>query len=526
MTKFICLFLGLIVSLTVGDGFSTASCSRSQRKRNAAPLRANTLVKDMSPPEIITKKVSSLGPTEKVSLCIIGGGVAGLTAAITAAAEADGSKIVVLEASDRVGGRVQSDTTEDGFILDRGFAVFLEKYPLSQELLDYDKLRLGNFLAGALVKIPGSEKLVRVSDPLRKPSDIVIALFAPIGTVKDKINLLPLIVNVRRKSIEALFEEPETDTLTALKERWGFSDEILNKFFRPFFEGIFLAPLEQQSSRMFSFVFKMLSEGSATLPYGGMAAVSEQLEEKALQKGVEVKFGQAVSGLNPHEGGGYIVETSDGSTRLVADTIVVATDVGVAQKLLSQLPGLELKEVASKIPQRCVGCLYYSFEGVAPVTDPILVLNGEGESRGAFKTPINNVCFPSSVHSNFAPPGSGLCSVAILSDAIDAYKGKEDELDTAVREQLGSWFPDFRKDIRDEWVTKALYIIPNAQPYQNGEHPANRHKGRDCDVFRGEQLPSNIFLCGDHMATSSLNGALQSGVNAGVASGRALSVKR
>ena len=39
-----------------------------------------------------------------------------------------GVPFVLLEASDRVGGRVRTDTV-DGFLLDRGFAIFLTSYP-------------------------------------------------------------------------------------------------------------------------------------------------------------------------------------------------------------------------------------------------------------------------------------------------------------------------------------------------------------------------------------------------------------
>lgn len=69
------------------------------------------------------------------SVCIIGGGVAGLTAAFTAAEKApkeSKSPIILLEGSPTLGGRVQSDKTEDGYTLDRGFAVFIEEYPVSK----------------------------------------------------------------------------------------------------------------------------------------------------------------------------------------------------------------------------------------------------------------------------------------------------------------------------------------------------------------------------------------------------------
>lgn len=42
-------------------------------------------------------------------------------------------------------------------------------------------------------------------------------------------------------------------------------------------QGIFLSPLEEQSSRMFEFVFKMFATGSASLPEGGMREVPLQI---------------------------------------------------------------------------------------------------------------------------------------------------------------------------------------------------------------------------------------------------------
>jgi len=528
------LFFGtlLLFSLSEAAAFSSSRYQHGRLCSSAIQLTASNLVKDTSPPDFVVpqKLPLSIEPTEQASICVIGAGVSGLTAAITAAVAAasenddDGKKIVVFEATDRVGGRVQSDTTDDGFIMDRGFAVFIEEYPWSKALLDYDELSLGKFLPGALLKIAGETELIRVSDPLRNPADVITALLAPIGTLKDKIKLVPLIVNVRRKSIEALFEEPETDTLTALKERWGFSDEILNKFFRPFVEGIFLSPLEEQSSRMFSFVFKMFSEGSATLPLGGMKQVSEQLQNKAIRLGVDIRISQPISGIIQKEDGGYIVQTSDGKSRIESDVVVVATDVRVAQKLISQIPDLDLKEISPEINQRSVGCLYYSFEGNAPVRDPILILNGEGERRGSRESPINNVCFPTAVHAGFAPPRKGLCSVCILEGAMELYRGEEDELDRAIRNQLASWFPDYQCNIRDNWKLLGIYYIPNAQPIQQGVNAANVNGGRHCGTFRGVELPQNLFVCGDHMATSSLNGALESGVNAGNAAASPASI--
>jgi len=50
--------------------------------------------------------------------------------------------------------------------------------------------------------------------------------------------------------------------------------------------------------------------------------------------------------------------------------------------------------------------------------------------------------------------------------------------------------------------------------------------GRPCNTFRDEELPEGVLVCGDHMATATLNGALESGANAGKFAASILAKKR
>jgi protoporphyrinogen oxidase len=469
--------------------------------------------------------------SEIVDLCIVGGGISGLTAALTAAerlaAQNGTRKIVLMEATPTLGGRVQSDTTVDGYTFDRGFAVFIEEYPTAKKIFDYKALKLGKFLPGALVKVPDANELARVTDPLREPSEIFTALVAPVGSIFDKLSLLPLISQVRASTIDQLFTEDETDTLEELMVRWGFSSVIVERFFKPFLEGIYLAPLEEQSSRMFKFVFKMFSEGSASLPTGGMQMVANQLVTKVKATGiVDIRTSQPISQIvQPKEQEmGYTIITTDAKTKILASSVIIATEGNVAQKLLASLDGFEFLQKLPEQPQREVGCLYYTFEGEPPVADPILILNGMGsEFRGTVEDPVNNICFPSAVSDGYAPSGSSVCSVTVLKRALEFYEGKDAELDRAVRKQLSSWFPSVATDIATKWTLRKIYRIPVAQPSQlYGPAPASVHGGRVCSQFRGKKLPHGLFVCGDHMATATLNGALESGENAGNAASKHL----
>ena len=522
--------------------------------------------------DILFQLILSCAETEIVSLCIIGGGVSGLTAAITTMEQiqeqktdnvlttVSSSKVMLLEKSTTLGGRVKSDTTPDGYTLDRGFAVFIEEYPFSKKIFDYDALKLGKFLPGSLVKLRDGntskksesedeyDPLCKLADPLRVPSDLIPSLLTPLGTTFDKIRVLPLLFNVLTNSIEELFEQEETDTLTCLKYRYGFSNKFIEEFFTPFLEGIYLCSLQEQSSRMFHFIFKMFAEGSATLPQGGIGKmflftyqenmydiiinlftlydfdtgkIVEQLATKAENLGVKIQVHKEVLSVTVPESNGkncyYEIRTSD-STCIKSKSVILATDSQVTQKILSSFPGFEYLTAVPEQIQRSVGNIYYGFNTSLPCSDPILILNG-AERAPVDMYPINNVCFPSVVTSGYAPEGYHLCSVTLLEPALTKFEENNlnmEEIDDIVRHQLQSWFPKFAKDIETKWEMKGMYKIPNAQPGQlRGDIPASVNGGRNCTIYRGKMLPEGLFLCGDHMSTASLNGALESAVNAG-----------
>jgi hypothetical protein len=87
---------------------------------------------------------SSKVPAE-ADVVVVGAGLAGLNAA--AVLRKRGLSPVILEAGDAVGGRTRTDNV-DGFLLDRGFQIFLTGYPEARETLDYEALQLQPFYAG------------------------------------------------------------------------------------------------------------------------------------------------------------------------------------------------------------------------------------------------------------------------------------------------------------------------------------------------------------------------------------------
>ena len=78
----------------------------------------------------------------------------------------------------------------------------------------------------------------------------------------------------------------------------GFSDEIVDRFFRPFLGGIFFDRSLGTSSRLFQFVMRCLATGENCLPARGISAVADQLAaqlpRRAIRTGAEHSSGRNV----------------------------------------------------------------------------------------------------------------------------------------------------------------------------------------------------------------------------------------
>ncbi|MFM7535978.1 MAG: NAD(P)/FAD-dependent oxidoreductase [Acidimicrobiales bacterium] len=401
---------------------------------------------------------------DRADVVVVGAGLAGLSCA--RALHAAGRDVVVLEASDGVGGRVRTDVV-DGFRLDRGFQVLLTGYPELARQLDVDALRLQRFDPGARIHLGGT-KACTLGDPLRRPASLPATALAPVGSPLDKLRILRLRHRLASSDPRELLRGPDVTTLSALRSA-GFSHRMIERFFRPLFAGIQLDPALATSRRMFDVIFRTLADGDSAVPADGMAAIPAQLA--AGLPGDRVHLGVRVGAVEP----GSV--TMIDAWRVHARAVVVATDGPQAAKLLGLAP----------VASRAVTGLWFAAPR-PPERGKAIHLDGTGVG------PALNVAVMSEVAPGYAPAGQALVVAAVPGAAGG-------DLEPAVRAQLRGWWGAQV----DAWRLLRTYAIPHAQPDQSPPfHPRER-------VSLGEGL----FVCGDHRDTASIQGALFSGRRCG-----------
>lgn len=372
--------------------------------------------------------------------------------------------------------------------------------------LDYSALDLQRFLPGAVIHLRDAFHIL--SDPFRAPFLALSGLFAPVGNLVDKLRVASLRLQLTTLSPEELKKTDVNVQLDKYLERYGFSQRFINAFFRPFYQGIYLAPLQAQSAAMFAFVFSMFASGSISLPAGGIGAIPKQLASKLPASSVEIIFNARVTSISESAEDPHcltVFMNTNGKVdlkQLDASAVVVATEGPEAARLLSSCSSVHAStddEMNMQTVSRGSTCVYFYKNGNPPqsISKPLLVLNGDQGS--AASGPVNNMFFPNLVARSYAPPGKTLISTTVVGDA-EKY-GDDESLVSAVRQQMATWYG---QEEVDNWEVLKIYRIPHSQSAQNPDF-----------VFKRDTVVGNgVFVCGDHRNSPTLDGAFESGRDA------------
>lgn len=391
-------------------------------------------------------------------IVVVGAGLAGLACAqrLTAA----GLEVVVLEASDAVGGRVRTDVI-DGFRCDRGFQLINPAYPALERVVDVPQLDLRAFGAGVVVATATGRSVL--ADPRRLPRLLPATLRSPIGSLRERAAFvrwaLSCLLPVRR-----VLAAPDRSLAEAL-DRAGISGELRTAVLDPFLAGVLADWHGSTSATFVRLLMRSFLLGSPAVPSTGISRLPELMAAR-LPAGT-IRLDQRVFDVGPTH-----VRTADEEIR--ADAVVVAASPGAA----AELTGIPVP------PTKPLTTFWHT--APAPPSRAKL-LHVDGARRG----PLVNTAVLTNVAPGYAPPGR----VLIASSIVAADSSATAEAD--VRRQAGLVYgvdPAAWELITSQVITAAL---PHQPPPLVLRRPA--------------RLDSGVFVAGDHRDTASIQGALVSG---------------
>jgi phytoene dehydrogenase-like protein len=398
----------------------------------------------------------------EVDVVIVGGGLAGLAAARRL--DRAGVDWLLVEAADRVGGRVATDIV-DGWRLDRGFQVLNTAYPRVPALVDIEALDMRYFTPGVLVR--RGSGLHRLENPLRDPLAAPQTLASGVGTLADRIKFAALATKCATWPVARLLQEPETTTQHALRKA-GLSHRIIEEVLRPFLSGVFADRTLDTSSHVLAMVLRSFARGRIGVPAAGMAALPAAIAGP-------LPFPQLLVGARTLSVGPGLVVTEGGEIRCRA--AVVATDPVTASSLVPALPTPDMHGLTT----------FYFGADHAPIDEPTLLLDGDRREI------VANTIVLSNAAPEYAPAGRSLIAASVVG--VSAPSGASEAV---IRVELARMYgvP------ADDWDLIDVVTIPGALP------AAPPVQG---DLRKPVSVGDGLFVAGDHRDSPSIQGALAGG---------------
>ncbi|MEV6012179.1 NAD(P)/FAD-dependent oxidoreductase [Streptomyces sp. NPDC051976] len=399
------------------------------------------------------------GGAAVVDVVVIGAGISGLAAAHHLLD--GGLSVTVLEAAERVGGRMATDSV-DGFRLDHGPQLLNTSYPELRRTPGLRGLPLAPLAPGALVRAAG--RGYRVGDP-RGARAAFSSARAPIGSTLDKARLGTTLNRLAGTPTARLTSRPETTAARGLAGH-GFAPRTVDGFLRPLLAALLCDPELRTSSRCADLVLRGFARGRTCLPVAGAASVPQRLAA-ALPPGT-VRLGTRAVRVAANA-----VRTADGA-ELPCRAVLVATGARAAAELL---PGL-------RVPSFHQVTVFHHAAPVAPIREPVLVLDADRLG------PVSHTLPASEIDPSRAPAGAALITSVVLGPPPDG------DADKTVRAHLAELY----ETSTDGWDLLAVHHDTEAVAAMPAPH----------DLRRPVRLLAGLYVCGGHRDTSTVQGALLS----------------
>ena len=275
-------------------------------------------------------------------VAVVGGGIAGLAAAVGLAER--GVDVTLLEATDRLGGRVAAWPLADGRTMSRGFHAFFRQYYNLRSLLrrldpdlgflvpleDYP-LQRPDGMRDSFTGLPTTPPFSVAEFVRRSPS------FTPASLMKVNV---PAALELLRVRFPQTYADYDGESAAAFLDRLRFPPEARDLALEVFARSFFADPSDFAAGElvaMFHTYFMGSAEGLIfDVPADDYdTTLWEPLGRLLADLGVSVRTNAPVEEVRLDDGSTGVVV---GGELVEADAVVLATDPRVARELVARLP--------------------------------------------------------------------------------------------------------------------------------------------------------------------------------------------
>ena len=362
-----------------------------------------------------------------MKVAVIGGGISGLTTGYLL--KKKGIDVVVFEASDRVGGNVQT-IQKDGYTLEQGPNSLLR----SPRLID-------------LIRKLGIEDLVLEANPAAKKRYILwngkLQAMGPRSFINGYFSPKTLFALAREPFIRS--KSPEHESVAEFVSR-RIGPEFLDKAIDPFVSGVYAGdPADLSMRSAFPKLYEMERDFGSLI----MGSIRRNVEKpdpnfprtfsfrgglKTLMEKLAVEIGD---GVRTSTAVGKIENSGNGKFSIngdAFDAVVISTPAWIASELINDRDG-ELAATLAKVnyPQVAVAVTAFKSENIGKALDGFGFLIPSKEKR-----PILGTLFHSAVFPERAPKGYQLLMTFIggVRDNGNLDRLSDDDIRSLVSGQL------------------------------------------------------------------------------------------
>ena len=309
---------------------------------------------------------------------VIGGGLAGISAALALADDDSSNEVVIIEARKHLGGRVSSvKDPETGIELDncqhacfRVYGRFLQLLARSQA---HDSIKLQSRTSLPFMNIPEGRIAALRDGRLKPPNHMLGSMLGfPFLNLKDKVPMRKVIKELASMDEEQILALDSIDFKSWLEER-GQTKKAIDRFWGFFVLAALNTRIEEASTKLSAFLFKKgLFSDSHSFDVGAFTSdlsdsIHPQFEKAMLEAGIEVRTSESANSL-VWDGVCKGVNTNKGT--IECDSVIIALPHHLTARLLNDSNAPEdVKEIA-KIAK---GLQYRSLIGIHAIhPQPVL----------------------------------------------------------------------------------------------------------------------------------------------------------